>query len=340
MKLLTKVLCMISFFLLASCSKLEEIKKINGYAQGTTWHVSVWKEGGVNTQQLQGEIQKEFNRLDSVLSNYRSDSVIEGFNNNSTTDPIEVGSEIVNLVRVARGVSQASGGCYDLTVRPLFELWGFSDKVLTPPEEAKIQGQLEKVGFDKLLTISDTALRKQVPLLRVDLSSIAQGYSVHRIAEIVERYGIQNYLVEIGGELQTRGQKPDGSSWRIGIERPLPGGHSVQKAITIKQTAPLSVMTSGTYRHYFDESGRRYSHIIDAVSGQPVDHSTVSVTVIHDNPTVADAWSTALLCMGYVKGARVAEKNDIAAFFINETGDGLIEAATPNWIEMETIEVH
>jgi len=326
---------------LSGCdSSNNQVHKLSGWAQGTTWHVSVWQSGGLDVNALQQRIDAEFNRLDRSLSNYRSDSDIERFNATETTAPIDVGSEIVGLIEAAKQVSQASQGCYDLTIKPLFDLWGFSGQTLTPPDPATLTQQLQHIGFSKLETPTPTQLRKTDPQIHVDLSSIAQGYSVGRIAAVVEAAGIQNYLVEIGGELQTRGHKADGSPWRIGVERPLPGGRSVQKALTIRQDAPVSVMTSGTYRHYFDEQGKRYSHVLDARTGKPVTHNTVSVTVINDNPTLADAWSTALLCLGREAGMPVANDNGIAALFITTHNNQFEEAATYRWHSMKTIEVH
>lgn len=207
--------------------------------------------------------QAEFDRLDEILSNYRQDCAIEHFNNVETTVPVVVDVEIAALVQTARQVSVASQGCYDLTIKPLFDLWGFAGHTLTPPHSSRLERQLQHIGFSKLETPTPSQLRKTDPQVHVDLSSIAQGqgYSVGRIAAVVDAAGIQNYLVEIGGERQTRGHKPDSSSWRIGVERPLPGGHAVQKALTIRQDAPVSVMTSGTYRHYFDAQASR-SHTI------------------------------------------------------------------------------
>jgi thiamine biosynthesis lipoprotein len=218
-----------------------------------------------------------------------------------------------------------------LTIKPLFDLWGFAGDTLTAPTVEQMAEVRQHIGFERLATPSHEALQKTDPQLRVDLSSIAQGYSVGRIAEVVEVAGITNYLVEIGGELQTRGHKPDGSQWRIGVERPLPEGRSVQKAISIGTEQPVSVMTSGTYRHYFDEHGKRYSHVLDARTGIPITHNTVSVTVIHDNPTQADAWSTALFCLGVKDGQAIAQQNDIAALFISEDGDQLREIPTDAW---------
>lgn len=312
----------------------------SGMAQGTTWHVSVWSPDSVDLQTLRQEIEGEFERLDALLSNYNPNSTIELFNGSTTTEPIEVGPEIVTLVQTAQEVSDATGGRYDLTIKPLFDLWGFSGDTLTPPEEKTLHEVLERVGYRKLRIVPRDRIEKDTPDLRVDLGSIAQGYSVGRIAAVLEAAGISNYIVEIGGELQTSGHKPDGAPWRIGVERPLPQGRSVQKALTIRRDRPLAVMTSGTYRHYFDEHGKRYSHILDARTGSPIEHKTVSVTVVHDNPTVADAWSTALLCLGQAEGTTVADRHGIAALFITEADNRLEEFTTSAWRSMKEMEVN
>lgn len=316
----------------------ESVLTINGMAQGTTWQVGVWNPDGIDLQDLQKNIEAEFERLDALLSNYRPDSRIEQFNVSTVTEPIKVGAEIVSLVQIAQGVSEATGGGYDLTIKPLFDLWGFNGDHLTPPDPATIHDVLGRIGFHRLRLIPPDQLGKDTPGLRVDLGSIAQGYSVGRIASVIEAAGISNYIVEIGGELQTSGHKPDGSPWRIGVERPLPGGRSVQKALTIKRDAPLAVMTSGTYRHYFDQQGKRYSHILDARTGRPIEHNTVSVTVVNDNPTVADAWSTALLCLGQGEGTAVADRYGIAALFITETGERLDEFTTSAWRSIKDVD--
>ncbi|MEQ3638712.1 MAG: FAD:protein FMN transferase [Alteromonas sp.] len=323
---------------LSACSKPAQIEVLTGHAQGTIWHVSVWHHGDKALSELRHNIETEFVRLDKALSNYRTDSTIESFNRSITLQPVVVGDEIPMLVTEARVVSEASQGCYDLTIKPLFDVWGFKGDTLTPPSSETLSELSKHLGFDKLSVTSNTQLQKNDPRVSIDLSSIAQGYSVGRIAKVVEDMGIQNYLVEIGGELQTRGRKPDGSAWRIGLERPLPGGRTVQKTIVINQDKPIAIMTSGTYRHYFDDAGKRYSHVLDARTGAPVKHNTVSVTVIHDNPTQADAWSTALLCLGVEQGMEIARQHDIAALFINVNSDELVESSTEALFKLKNIQ--
>lgn len=335
MKRLTFVLLASLMLGLVACSKPVEVKMLSGAAQGTTWHVSIWSNSAIDTERLQEEIEAEFQRIDKIMSNYRQDSIIEQFNRNQNPQAIEVGEEVVNLVNIARQVSQATNGCYDLTVKPLFDLWGFSKDVFNAPSEADIQNVIKKIGLSYLTSPTQTSLLKKQPELSVDLSSIAQGYSVSRIAKVVEKVGITDYLVEIGGEMQTRGHKPDGSFWRIAIERPLPGDRAVHKVIDIKKDDSIAIMTSGTYRHYFDEQGRRYSHILDARTGKPVTHSTLSVTVLHDDPTQADAWSTALLCLGESDAMRVANEYGVAVFIIVEEQGLLTEYSSKAWNTMK-----
>jgi len=311
--------------MLFGCEKPEEVQKFAGEAQGTTYHISFWSEQEADTQTLKKAVDAELSRLDQLLSNYRPDSAIEQLNKTVSSEPQSVNEEIIALIEQARVVSRATNGCYDLTIKPLFDLWGFKDDKLSIPDQATLQATLKEVGFAQIDVIDAAHLRKLNPELKIDLSSIAQGYSVSRIAKLLEHQGIENYLVEIGGELQTRGKKPGGEPWRIALEKPLSGERTMNKIITIEQAEPLAVMTSGTYRHYFDADGKRYSHILDAKTGRPVEHHTVSVTVLHDDPTQADAWSTALLCLGRSRGLEAANKSGIAAFFIEQQGEAFNE---------------
>ncbi|MGL5669244.1 MAG: FAD:protein FMN transferase, partial [Shewanella sp.] len=241
------------------------------------------------------------------------------------TDPIVVGKEIVELVTQAKIVSDKSLGCYDLTVKSLFDLWGFDKYQLTQPSATAIIETLKDTGMHHI-NIKSNAMAKDRPQVHVDLSSIAQGYSVGALAEVLERYNINNYLVEIGGEMVVKGYKPNGESWKVAIERPLLDKNISHKLLTIKQDQ--AIMTSGTYRHYFDSNGVRLSHILDPRTGYPITHNTVSVTVLHKNPMLADAWSTALLCLGHEKGVDIATENSINALFITDENNELIEYST------------
>ncbi len=334
---LLAVLAMTFTFL--GCSQSPEIQKISGDAQGTTYHISFWSPQAVDTASIKQLVETEFTRLDMQLSNYRKDSVIEQLNATVSSEPLVLSEEIIGLIEQARVVSIASEGCYDLTIKPLFDLWGFNGDKLTPPDAASLQAALKQVGFAQIKIVDATHIQKLNPQLRIDLSSIAQGYSVSRMVALLEQQGIENYLVEIGGELQTRGKKPEGTAWRVALEKPLSSERTMQKIVTINRSEPLAVMTSGTYRHYFDLNGKRYSHILDAKTGSPVDHNIVSVTVLHDNPTQADAWSTALLCLGKTRGIEAANKAGIAALFIEQDGEAFNELRTVPFDALKNISI-
>lgn len=322
-----KIYGLVLFLALATGCSDQTIQKLQGFAQGTSYHISYWSESPINNEEIKADIESEFDKIDVLLSNYRTDSVIESFNQSRDSGSHDVGTEIVSLVRVAQSVHSASRGCYDLTIKPLFELWGFNTDKPAIPDDATIGQNLKRVGMDKLEVVDASHLSKKQPDLKVDLSSIAQGYSVERIGKVLEQKGIEHYLVEIGGELKTRGYKPGMQPWRIALEKPLPGEQMLQKIITMPKESPLAIMTSGTYRHYFDNNGRRYSHILDARTGRPVTHGLVSVTVAYEDPVVADAWSTALLCLGQQEGLIAANAHNIPALFIEQQDDNqLIES--------------
>jgi len=327
-----------SFFII-SCSPKPELSKIEGFAQGTTYHLTFELPANSTAElsTIEKAVNDEFARMDKALSNYRDDSAIEEFNANQTSDVLTAEAELVSLIEEARKVHRASNGCYDLTIKPLFDLWGFKQDVFSPPSDADLAQTMAIIGLDNLETVDATHLRKQIPTLRIDVSSIGQGYAVGQIVKVLEQYGVQHYLVEIGGELKISGKKPNDEAWKIALEKPLPNERKMHKIVSFDTGAPMSLMASGTYRHYFDSDGKRYSHILDARTGKPIEHNTVSVAVLHPNPTIADAWSTALLCLGSREGLKAANDNNLAALFIDQQGDELIESQSKAMDEMKDV---
>ncbi len=325
--------------LIACNPSTPKTQKLEGFAQGTTYHITYIPpaEHRLDVNNIEKSIAAEFERIDITLSNYRNDSEIERFNNNQTDSPLSVDAELVKLVEQARSVYQASNGCYDLTIKPLFDLWGFKKDVFSPPSEENLSMTLSTIGMNYLETVDATHLRKMIPKLRIDISSIGQGYTVARIAAILEKHQIHNYLVEIGGELKTKGKKSTGEPWKIALEKPLPNERKLHKIVSFDSGEPYALMASGTYRHYFDDKGKRYSHILDARTGKPVEHNTVSVTVLNPDPTIADAWSTALLCLGSQEGLKVANQNNIAALFIDDQNGSLVERNSQGLNELQGI---
>lgn len=321
--------------LLSACQPVPPLQGFAGLAQGTSYRVSFHAtEDDVDVGQLQRAIEAELRQIDRQMSNYRDDSVIEQFNRDQGGTAVEVGVEIVTLLRQAKTVVVASAGCYDPGMLPLRALWGFADGRLRLPGAAAIADAAAASSVAMVELVDASHLRKQAASVALDLSSIAQGYTAQRMANVLEQHGVVNYIAEIGGEMVLRGSRPDGSAWRVAIQHPATsaGQRPWSGSVSSRRAARLAIATSGSYQHYLSADGQRYSHIIDARSGWPVQHATVSVTVQHEDAALADAWSTALLCLGREQGMVVAEAHGIAALFIDQL-DAQDTLSTPRYVE-------
>lgn len=322
----------LAFALLPGCRPPPpQIIKISGAAQGSSYHIQWWSTGAVDRAAMQLAVDQELARLDRLLSNYRADSRIERFNASAALAAFDTGPEIVRLVAMAKQITTASDACYDLSSKPLYDLWGFRGPSPAPPAAAELAAALRRVGMDKLRIVDATHLQKLDAGLSLDLASIAQGYSIERLAALLEASGSVDYLVELGGEMLVRGSRPDGRDWQVAIERPLPGTTRFDHRLAIHGEPAIAVMTSGSYRHFFEKDGRRYGHVLDPRLGAPVSHDTVAVTVLHQDASAADAWSTALLCLGAERGLLVAEREQLAALFVSARAGGLVEVHTRRW---------
>ncbi len=303
---------------------------------GTTYSITLPRlPDDFGKPQLQQEIDARLARVNREMSTYEDDSTISRFNRNDTTDWVAVSPEFVEVTRVALELSRLSGGAYDITVAPLVELWGFGtvdrldDRV---PSDAEIGLALEKTSYRRLeLRGSPPAIRKLSPDLTIDLSSIAKGYGVDVLADYLESLGLEDFLVEIGGELRARGLSHRGDRWRIAVERPVAGERSMQRTIEIDGQG---VATSGDYRNYFERNGIRYSHIIDASTGKPITHSLASVTVLADTAMRADGWATMLLLLGEEAGYELARRQEIAAYFIVSQAPGFTTRETAKFTRL------
>lgn len=320
------VLVVLLALLLPACQREPETS-LAGSIQGTTWHLKmVTGKNPITPEEIKTDVEAIFRLIDEQLSNWREDSEISRFNQQQTTDWQPVSATLIHLLTVARDIHVRTNGCYDLTVKPLFELWGFARHEQAVPDQAAIDRVLTHVGMDKLeIDPAGRRLRKLDPQLEVSLDSIAQGYTVAVVAQSLEDRGIHDYLAEIGGEMKVKGHKADGTPWRVAVEKPNPMTREVQRVFDLNEASGMAVMTSGTYRNFFESGGKSYSHIINPRTGMPVSHHTLSTTVLHEDPTLADAWSTALLCLGEEEGARIADQEQLRVLFIVRDGDQLHE---------------
>ena len=305
--------------LLAGCGpKSAKVLALSGATMGTTYSVQVLPpRADVDPNALQQRIDALLAKVNALMSTYDPDSELSRFNAAQSTDWFAVSPALVKLVDVARQVSEASDGAFDITVGPLVNLWGFGPELRPDalPAQTDIDAARARVGYHKLHTRAEPpALRKDRPDLYVDLSAIAKGYGVDRVAALLESEGLTDYLVEIGGELRGRGVNGRGEPWRIAVERPEAGRRSVFRIVPLHD---LGMATSGDYRNFFEVNGERYPHSIDPRTGWPVQHPLASVTVLADDCMWADAWATALLVLGTETGHALAESRGLAALFIS-----------------------
>lgn len=305
-----------------------------GYTMGTTFAVTVvgadLVEGDARVARLESQIQSTLDDIEAKMSTFIADSEISRFNRSTTDGPFPVSAETLAVLGVAREISELTKGAFDVTVAPLVNAWGFGplgdDGPL--PSEEHLDQLMPAVGYRHLrIDPSRSTISKLHPGLHVDLSAIAKGHAVDRVAEGLNETGIEAYLIEVGGEVRARGLNPDGRLWRIGIERPEPDSTGLQRVVDLQD---VSLATSGDYRNFIEASGHRVSHTIDPRTGRPIEHGLASVSVIDEQCARADALATALGVMGPDEAFALASLWEWPALLVVREEDGTYhELATP-----------
>ncbi len=298
---------------------------MSGRTMGTTYNVKYRPTPNTPTvKDLQIEVDTLLAEINHTMSTYDPESELSRFNRLRTTDWVPASTSLRAVLKAALEIGAQSEGAFDITVGPLVNLWGFGPEVHPDrvPPERDIAAARARSGLDKI-TLSDTqsAIRKRRPDVFLDLSGIAKGYGVDRVAELMTAHGIDHYMVEIGGEIRVRGLKERETPWRIAIEKPLSGERSVHTMLALSD---IALATSGNYRNFFEIAGRRYSHTIDPTTGWPIDNHLVSVTVLADTSMRADAWATAFQVLGPERGMAIAERINLPVLFVIER-DGQFE---------------
>ena len=319
-------------FLIGCSEKDDELNKrtevlLQGKTMGTTYTVKVVDtQKHISDLQLHQHINDLLATINQSMSTYIPNSELSQFNQYKSVEPVKISVALQTVISESLRLGELTQGKLDITVGPLVNLWGFGpdfhlDKA---PTEEILALTRQNVGLQYLMLEDDT-LRKTNPDLYVDLSTTAKGYAVDQVAELISTHGIDNYLVEIGGEMRLKGFKATGELWHIAIEKPITKERVVHQIIVPKDNA---LATSGEYRNYFEENGQRFSHIIDPDTGKPINHKLVSVTVIHPSSMTADGLATAMMVMGEEQAYQFAQQNDIAAYIISKTDDGFKEQVT------------
>jgi thiamine biosynthesis lipoprotein len=319
---------------LTSCDRWltpEPLTTFRGRTMGTTYQIKfVTSANQSGKEELQTRIKRLLQEINLKMSTYIEDSELSRFNRFRDTKWFELSPKTIAVIEKAIKISQLSGGAFDITVGALVELWGFGkrdtgDKI---PTDNEIQQLLRTVNYQRLeLRSNPPAIRKSNREITIDLSAIAKGYAVDQVSELIERAGIINYLVEIGGEIRSRGEKVNGKPWIIAIEKPLLK-HSAQQLVSLKNE---SMATSGDYRNYFEKRGVRYSHTLDPKTGRPIVHNLASVSVIAKSCMLADGWATAFMVLGLEKGMELAKTRGMAVYFISRSKGGVAISMTPQF---------
>lgn len=313
--------------LLTACHQGPTLERFGGPTMGSSYSIQYVREpGGPAPAQVQAAVETILHEVDRHYSTYRGDSTVSQFNQLPANRCLTLPADMLALITLGQHLAEQSNGAFDLTVEPLLDLWGFGpqarhEQVPDPQELAQAH---QRVGYQHL-RIEGQALCKDAPV-QLDFNSIAAGHAVDLIAERLRAMGVVSFVAEVTGELKAIGRKPDGSPWRIALELPR---EDRQIARQIFPVNGLGVSTSGDYRHYFEENGRRYSHTFDARLGRPVAHDLAAVTVLDASALLADGYSTLLLILGPERGWDFAVAHDLAAVLVTRAEGGFVSRPTP-----------
>ncbi|MBB3101739.1 FAD:protein FMN transferase [Azomonas macrocytogenes] len=312
--------------LVVGCFRQDKVEEFVGLTMGSTYSIKyVRTEATPEPTLLKRETEAILAGIDKDLSTYRPDSAIQKFNALPAGSCENMPESVLKLVTVGEQLAIESDGALDLTVEPLLELWGFGphgrvERLPTAEQIAKVRQRVDH----RYLHIDHGRLCKDIEL-QVDFNSIAAGYAVDLVVAHLEALGVKSYLVEITGELRAQGKKPDGSSWRVAIEAPRENERSLQEVIELDG---YSISTSGDYRNYYEENGKRYSHTLDPQTGAPITHKLAAVTVAEPSAMRADGLSTTLMVMGPERGFDFATQKGIAALFVTHGDQGFVAQHT------------
>lgn len=310
----------ISIFLLTTLNGCTQQNiQFNGRAQGTYYYISYYDSQNRN---LQNEIDSILDHYNTSVSVYDTNSIISRFNKN-TKDILQDDIFIDNL-KLALEIAETTGGRFDPTVGPLVDAWGFGFNHKKNLDSMHLDSLKTIIGYEKIDIVNGKAVKKD-SRIHLDFNAIAQGYSVDMISEFIERKGIDDYLVDIGGEVKAKGSKPGGQHWKVGIEKPAKDKMSERQLQTRINLKNMAVATSGNYRKYYVKDGTKYSHTINPETARPVSHNLLSATVISDNCAKADAYATAFMVMGKMETIQFLQEHpetnlEVMLIFANEKG--------------------
>ena len=301
-------------------TRKEEAKDIpfqycEGAIFGTVYHATYQCDSSLN-----GKILEELQAVDQSLSMFNPNSTISQINSGKSN---ETDSLLRTIFHIAREVSQATDGAFDITVAPLVNAWGFGFKHGALPDSLQVDSLRQLIGWNRI-SLKDNKFFREDPRMIIDLSAVAKGFGSDCVAQMFRKHGINNFMIEIGGEVVTSGVSPKAKAWRIGVNKPQEYSTSTSNELqTILQMNNCAMATSGNYRNFYIDNGRKIAHTIDPKTGYPVQHSILSSTVIAPTCAIADAYATAFMVLGLEKSLQVLDKHpELMAYFIHTDKEG------------------
>lgn len=309
------MLLIVGTVLIISHQQSTPYRQANDFVFGTTYKIVYQCDSD-----LTASIRQELRRVDYSLSPFNKESVITAVNQNRE---VMLDSYFVEVFNKAMEISRETKGAFDITVAPLVNAWGFGFKHEQMPTKRQVDSLRQIIGYQKV-ALKNGKVVKQDPRMMLDCSAIAKGFGVDAVARLLRDRGVQNFMVEIGGEVVTCGVNAQRLPWRVGVVKPsedsLSTGHELQ---TILNVTDKAMATSGNYRNFYYKNGRRYAHTIDPKTGYPVQHSLLSATVLAASCTVADAYATSFMVMGLDNARQLLEHHpELMAYLIYDDGKG------------------
>ena len=289
-----------------------------GQIFGTFYHITYQNDSSIQT-----DILAELQKVDNALSMFNKESIISHINSGENVETNEMFESVFNL---AEKISDNTDGSFDITVAPLVNAWGFGFKTGNPPTKQTVDSLRAIVGYKKVKLVNHRITKSDARVM-LDCSAIAKGYGCDVVARLLEKRGIKNYMVEIGGEVVTHGISEKRLPWKIGVTKPSDDSLNVNNELqTVLNVKDRAMATSGNYRNFYYRGGKKYAHTIDPATGYPVQHSILSATVLAKHCAEADAYATAFMVMGMEKAKKVLEKHpELMAYLIYSDDKGNLQ---------------
>ncbi len=302
-------LLLVAAVLFSACQPKKEYIRNEGLIFGTIYHMTY-----AHHQDLSDTITSVLNAFDWSMSTYKEGSVISKINRNVSGETDEYFRQVFLK---AKEITKVTNGAFDMTVAPLVNAWGFGFSKKDSVTQTLIDSIMPNVGMD-MLQLKDNRLIKQKAGVMLDGSAIAKGFAVDVVADLLEAFEVQNYMVEIGGEMRVKGKNPKNTAWRVGIDKPIDDpevlNRQLQEVIGISD---MALATSGNYRNFYVKDGKKYAHTISPFTGYPVNHQLLGVSVLAPDCMSADAYATGFMVLGFEKSLEIVNSHpELEAYFI------------------------